>query len=522
MTEEAVRAGLRRVLTDVGVFSRVALPGYALRPYQLGPARAIVESVEQGLGRQFVVVFSRQAGKDELLAQALAFLLLRFQRRGGSVVLAAPSFKPQAALSRDRLLERLANPLTGRQARVRDGYAVTLGKASARFLSAAPGANARGQTASLLLVTNEAQDIRPEVWDAVFDPMAASTNATTLFLGTVWDRNTLLSRQMRHLGELERADGIRRVWRVTWDEVARDLPAYGERVRERIAQFGAGHPFVRTEYFLEELDGEGGLFPPNRLAMLRGDHPRRHAAEPGARYALLIDVAGEEELGSGIGGFDDMARRDSTALTVVEVTAQPPPPAPPPSVGEGSTALTPDPSPAPGEGRRLPEYRVVDRMAWTGTRHTELHATIVHLARTVWRASVVVVDATGVGAGLASFLGASLGGRDGGPPIRVFPFVFTQASKSALGWDFLGLIDSGRFKEYRDDAASGTPEGRLTASYWEQLRATTYETLPGPGKLLRWQVPPARGHDDLVMSAALSAVLDGIDWRPRVAKGISG
>jgi hypothetical protein len=162
-------------------------------------------------------------------------------------------------------------------------------------------------------------------------------------------------------------------------------------------------------------------------------------------------------------------------------------------------------------------------MAWTGTRHTELHATIVHLARTVWRASAVVVDATGVGAGLASFLTASLGGRGGGSaPVQVIPFVFTQASKSALGWDFLALIDSGRLKEYRDDSASGTPEGRLTASYWDQLRATTYETLPGPGKLLRWQVPPSRGHDDLVMSAALTAVLDGLDWRPRVAKGVSG
>ena len=516
MTEPAVRAGLRRVLGDVGVFSRAVLPGFALRPYQLGPARAIVESVERGLGRQFVVVFSRQAGKDELLAQVLAFLLTRYQQRGGSIVLAAPTFNPQAALSRDRLLERLHNPLTAKAHRVRDGYAVTVGKASARFLSAAPGANARGQTASLLLVANEAQDIRPDIWDAVFDPMAAATNATTLFLGTVWDRNTLLARQMRHLAALDETDGLRRVWRVAWEEVADDLPAYGERVRDRIAQFGAGHPFIRTEYFLEELDGEGGLFPPNRLAMLRGDHPRRHAAEPGATYALLIDVAGEEELGGGMGGFDDAARRDSTALTVVEVSTAPNPPA-------RQRALAPDDQGRRGStGRRLPSYRVVDRMAWTGTRHTELHATIVHLARVVWRASVVVVDATGVGAGLASFLSASLSGRTGGsPPVQVIPFVFTQSSKSALGWDFLGLIDSGRFTEYRDDSGSGTPEGRLTASYWEQLRATTYETLPGPGKLLRWQVPAARGHDDLVMSAALAAVLDGIDWRPRVAKGVS-
>lgn len=130
-----------------------------------------------------------------------------------------------------------------------------------------------------------------------------------------------------------------------------------------------------------------------------------------------------------------------------------------------------------------------------------------------------MVDATGVGAGLASFLTASLGGRGNGPPIQVIPFVFTQSSKSALGWDWLALIDSGRFAEYRDDSATGTSEGRLTALYWEQLRSTTYETLPGPGKLLRWQVPASRGHDDLVMSAALTAVLDGVDWRPRVAVG---
>ena len=212
-------------MTDVVAFSRLVLPGWRLRGYQVGPARAIAESVERGLGRQFAVVFSRQAGKDELLAQLLAFLLTRYQRHGGSAVLAAPTFRPQAALSRDRLLERLATPLTVSKTRVRDGYAVQLGRASARFLSAAPGANARGQTADLLLVANEAQDIRPEVWDAVFDPMAASTNATTLFLGTVWSRDTLLARQLRHLEELERRDGVRRVWRVPWERVTRELPA---------------------------------------------------------------------------------------------------------------------------------------------------------------------------------------------------------------------------------------------------------------------------------------------------------
>ncbi|MDF3039235.1 MAG: hypothetical protein K0Q71_1941, partial [Thermomicrobiales bacterium] len=310
-------------MRDIGDFSRIVLPRYRLRPYQIEPARAVVASVEQKLGRSFAVVFARQAGKDELLAQSLAFLLLRWQERGGSAVVAAPTFRPQAALMRDRLLARLRDPLLagfgGSTAEPRDGYAVTLGRAAVRFLSAAPEANARGQTADLLLVANEAQDILPDVWDAVFDPMAASTNATTLFLGTVWSRETLLARQMAFLREEEQRDGIHRVWTVPWQEVAKSLPAYGERVRARIAQFGPAHPFIRTEYELQELDGEGGLFPPGRIAAMQGAHPRRHTAEPGKRYALLIDVAGEEEGLAGPAGFRDDTRRDSTAVTVVEV-----------------------------------------------------------------------------------------------------------------------------------------------------------------------------------------------------------
>jgi hypothetical protein len=496
----------RLALTDVGLFSRLLLPNRRLRPYQVGPARAIVESVEREAGKSFAVVFSRQAGKDELLAQVVAFLLLRRQRRGGTIVLAAPTFQPQAALMRDRLLTRLQEPLVAAfagSATLRDSYAVTLGRASARFLSAAPTANARGQTADLLLVANEAQDIAPDQWDAVFDPMAASTNATTLFLGTVWSRETLLARQMAFLREEERRDGLRHVWTVPWQEVARDLPAYGERVRSRIAQFGPTHPFIRTEYCLQELDGEGGLFPPARIAAMQGDHPRRHAAEPGKRYALLLDVAGEEEGASGPAGFRDDTRRDSTALTVVEVGTRT-------EDGGRETEVRFPPSSV----SRLPSYAVVDRAAWTGVRHTTLHGQLVHLAREVWRASVVVVDATGVGAGLASFLAASLGERRAGRAIPVIPFIFTAASKSALGWDWIGMIDSGRYREYADDGE------RLTRLFRAQLAATTYATPPGPGKILRWSVPPGRGHDDLIMSAALVVALEGWDWRERVARGV--
>ena len=229
----------RAVTSDIGHFARMTLPGGRLRGYQLAPARAIIESVEGKLGRQFAIVFSRQSGKDELLAQVIAYLLTRHQHQGGGIVLAAPTFRPQAALSRDRLLSRLATGVIAAEIGQREGYIVRAGEATARFLSAAPTANARGQTADLLLVANEAQDIDPAIWDAVFDPMAASTNATTVYSGTVWDRNGLLYRQMTHLAALEATDGQQRVWRVPWEQVAAELPAYGERVRARISQLGA-------------------------------------------------------------------------------------------------------------------------------------------------------------------------------------------------------------------------------------------------------------------------------------------
>lgn len=477
---------VQQLSAEIAMFSRDLLPQRILRPYQLDAARPIAESILAGRGDQFAVVFSRQAGKDEMLAQLLAFILLHHAETGGSIVVAAPTLRPQALISRDRLLDRLRDTGIADVHLTTTGPTVRVGKAKASFLSAAPTANARGETADLALIANETQDIDPATWDAVFDPMAASTNAPTIFLGTVWSKHTLLARQMRYLREKETEDGRQRVFRVPWTVVAREVPAYGDRVRARIEQFGEQHPYIRTEYLLEELDGEQGLFPPQRIAQMMGDHPRQHAATPGKRYALLLDVAGEEESGGNrlAFGLDTAARRDSTALTVVEVDLH-----------------------GRADGQAL--YRVVDRYAWTGIPHAQLHGQLMDLATNVWKATWLVVDATGIGAGLASFLASHLKRRG----IRVVPFIFTSASKSRLGWDFLSLIETGRYKEYADDGE------RHTTEFYRQLRATEYTTANGPGNSLRWSVPPAAGHDDLVISAALVSVLDGLDPRPRIAMG---
>jgi hypothetical protein len=116
-----------------------------------------------------------------------------------------------------------------------------------------------------------------------------------------------------------------------------------------------------------------------------------------------------------------------------------------------------------------------------------------------------VVNATGVAAGLTSFLADQLG--QGPRRVIVTPLLFNRKTKSDPGWAFVGPIDGGRLKEHADDGTD------ITRIYRHQLAACTYEVPPESGKLLRWSVPASRGHDDLLISAALKARFDEIDWR---------
>jgi hypothetical protein len=462
------------ILQDVGEFSRWFLSGFSLRRYQLEVAREVVKMVAQKRGGKAAAVFARQSGKDEMLAQVLSYLMFLHQVRGGQVVVALPSLR-QATISQRRLLERLQSIKLVSDRVISSGQTVRLGHASTVFMSAAVSSAVRGETASLLLVANEAQDIQPDIWDARFDPMGASTNAPVLFLGTPWTERTLLSREMK---EARRQN---RLWMVDWKEVAKDVPAYGERVRERLEQYGENHPFIRTEYECRELSGDGGLFPRERQALMRGSHGRRHNREAGETYALLVDVAGSDETRTAADSGDK--GRDSTAVTVVLV----------------------EESVKPGTRGRVPLYRVVNRYLWHNVPLQEQSERLVTLARETWQARYVVVDSTGLGAGLASSLTAALGRR-------VIPYTFNARSKSALGWGWLGLIESGRYLEYRPDAAPDT------VLFWKQLGAVEFEVLAGPSRTLRWSVPDPLLHDDLVMSAALCAALEEQNWGSRLAK----
>ena len=490
---------LKEGFEDIKVFIN-ATSTIKLRDYQIGPARAIVESVKARAGRSFVIIYPRQSGKNELQAQIECYLLFLLSEQDTEIVKASPTWKPQSinAMRRlERTLERNRILNDYWKWTKESGYIFRVKSARIYFLSGSETANVVGATANVLLECDEAQDVSINKWDKDFAPMAASTNATRVFWGTAWTSKTLLARERKAAEKAQEKDGIQRVWILDAEDVAKEVSEYGDFVANQIAKLGRNHPMVKTQFFSEEIDAEGGMFPPERLEKMRGSHSELTKPEPGQLYAMTIDVAGEDEgaIGEEIDAESlsllENPARDATAVTIFNL----------------------DLSTLPPDELSAPTYRVVARYTWIGTKHTQIFNQLKEIAR-LWRAEYIVIDSTGVGAGLASFMEASF-------PGRVIPFLFTGKSKSDLGWQFLAVIETGRYKE---------PLGSKT-KFWEQARSCMSQVLEGPGRLMRWGVPDGTRndfgelvHDDELISAALCAALDeqeiGITSPPLVVERI--
>jgi hypothetical protein len=121
----------------------------------------------------------------------------------------------------------------------------------------------------------------------------------------------------------------------------------------------------------------------------------------------------------------------------------------------------------------------------------------------VWPCRRVVVDATGLGQPMASFLRRALGSK-------LESFVFTASAKSQLGYNLLADVNSGLVKMYAGDNSTEYAE------FWRQLEAARADYRPN--QTLNFYVDPARGHDDYLMSLALlvEAARGGM---PRQARG---
>jgi hypothetical protein len=484
----------------------------SLRPYQVQIARAIKDSILNNLGLTFVVILPRQSGKNEIQAHLFAWLLFRYARRGGRIVSVSPTFDPQTLVNLDRVAQSLDVCVgTRRLWKSSKGHVYVFGHARLQFYSGQSRARVVGATADLLLSVDEAQEVSAAKFDKDFDPMTASTNATRVFWGTPWTLHNLLERERRIALQSQQKDGIQRLFYFTADDIRQLVPAYGVHVDRVIAEHGRDNPRVRSQYFGETIDAQSGMFTSSRLALIHTDQIPAAPLAPlsseapckgqsaglgegvggGAGVGFLIDVAGMDECAGRLladtapagdmshrrsGEFLSNPGRDSTALSIVEIDL--------------STL----------ESLGHPTYHVVARHSWIGENHLAVFGKLKNLAET-WHPQHIVIDATGVGEGLWALLDRAF-------PARVIPVKFTQPEKSEVGWRFLSIIETGRFRDHVH-----TDEVHLQYSH------CTCEILPGPLHILRWGVPEGtRGpdggliHDDFILADSLTAKLDTLKW----------
>ncbi len=446
-----------------------------LRPYQNAIEEAVLRSVALRMGLTFSVEIARQGGKNELSAHIEAVLLAASFHLRQNIIKCAPTFRPQALISFERLKSLLFEFGMEPYWSIEWGNSLRMDEARAIFLSAAESSNVVGNTAHLLLEIDESQDVSKEKYSRDFRPMGATTNVTTVHYGTAWDDSTLLEEVKQNNLELERRDGIKRHFRYDWQAVAACNPDYLAYVEGERARLGEDHPLFLTQYRLLPIHGGGRLFSPQQRAQMQGTHPRMHLPRNGQHYVAGLDLAGE--------ATDEMMlkaarkRQDSTALTIAEI--------------HSSTGI------------QEPVLHIVEHYYWTGRKHTELFQTLVDVLGRVWRCRRVVVDATGLGQPVASFLRKALGAK-------ITPFVFTERSKSGLGFNLLAAVNSGRLRMY---AADGSAE---YAAFWREMEQA--KSCYRANQSMNFFVEPEHGHDDLLMSLAL-LVEAAKDCQPRTAKG---
>ena len=452
-----------------------------LRPYQAEVARAVLDSTQNSKGLTFSVEIARQGGKNELSAHMEVLLLTLYMAKGGSLVKCSPTFKPQTIISMQRLKERLSDFGFDGIFHTEMGYIIVLGGAREVFLSAEESSSVVGHTADILLEIDESQDVSKEKYSKEFRPMGSSTNVTTIHYGTTWDDTTLLEEIKQSNLELEKKDGVKRHFRYDWQQVGRSNAEYMKFVKAERARLGEDHPLFRTQYALLPISGGGGFLSRQQIVLMMGTHPRlRGPQDSKTHYIAGIDLAGAREGDEKAALTAARPRQDSTVITIARVDA-----------AQRSSASLAE-----------PKLNIVEQYQWTGTPHSQLYPQIVDALKK-WNCQRVVVDATGIGQPVASFLRKELGSR-------VKPFVFTQKSKSDMGFEMLSFANSSRIKLYKQD---GSPEYREMMFQLERSRAQ-YR----PNQTMNFYVDQSEGHDDFLMSLALT-VEAARDFSPRTAKG---
>lgn len=466
--------------------------------YQVEIADSIIYSCINNLGWQFVVLMTRQAGKNEISAFIQHYLLLYGWYFGEKIsgVKFAPVHKPQVQASMDRLEGANApdsgglagSPATKNTWSKSDGYKYHIGPPRDTnkwvFLSINPTAHVASQTAYTLLEGDEAQDIDRDKWERDAQPMATFENATTVFWGVAWTKDSFIYEAMQQSLDME--ERIAEELDIGRPKLVHKVDAYRviesgnknyeKAFKNQLARLGKDHIAIQTQYLLNFVDSIGRFFSAENIArMYANNYSMRVGPEKNKVYLFAIDVAGQEEnpteLEEAVGKHD----RDATSMIIGELKK---------------------------DGTIVP----VCIYQWVGRKHTSQRQTIKKIIKH-WNCIGGTCDATGIGEPLAYYLEEEL------PRKKIEPYKFKYAgdeNKSKLGYLAYSYSAADLIK------IPGKPTGadrERQADLWEELRWQLKNLIREAKKKqqINWYVPKNakpryeghKPHDDIATALFL-------------------
>lgn len=455
------------------------LTGHEAFPYQLETCQRIIESCINQWGLLFVVLISRQAGKNECSSFIEMYLMLFGLYFGIEISINkfAPNTRPQVEVSKARLEGYLKDSiLTKTNWKKELGYIYKIGeKSKTVLLSAHPAADVAGQTAKTLLEGDESQDLDELKWERDIAPMGAFNNATRVFWGVAWSKDSFNYKKLLEAQEMEKRTGKKQVLMFPWEVVAECNPFYKKYVTEEIARLGESHITILTQYKLQFLDTINKFFSDELIAKIfrNGEFGTLAGPRPGKTYVAGIDIAGEDEEKTDMDTKLGSSKKDSTVITIGEVQ-------------DDKTVV------------------VVKWYSWIGKRHENQKVDAFNIL-SYWNVSKAVVDATGVGEPLASYLKDQL--KD-----RVEPYKFKDQgdeNKSKLGYEVWDFVNTGRLiipqeqNVLPDDLEHWKECKHQINSLIRELKKEQQINYYVPKSSRRYDVPDHHGHDDYDFSLFL-------------------
>ena len=284
-----------------------------LYPYQLTPAYAIIESMVEVFGKEICMLFSRQSGKTEMIADVTYFLavylpsLARVTKspklamflKGVKIGIFAPKYD-QARITFDRLKDRFdefSMQSKGIMSEVSNGNTFTLSNGSLiKCLSASEGTTIEGETFHLLVV-EECQDVNDRKLKKSIFPMGASTRATTCLIGTASFHKCYFWQQ------IERYAGQENLFLVHYKEAQKWNKNYALYIEDEKRRIGEDSDEFKSQYELQWILERGMFIVEGKFNELIGDY---------SIYHQYVPKQGEYV----VAGVDWGKANDSTTVTI--------------------------------------------------------------------------------------------------------------------------------------------------------------------------------------------------------------